>query len=69
VTSCALDSEGYQLGQAYIKDEANADGTELAVFCGSARTKMDKGFGELGLGDRAPVPEPALIVSRFLKKG
>ena len=68
VTSCSIDSEGYQLGQAYVKDGANDEGTTIAVFCGSSRVKLDKGFGELGLGDRVPVPEPATVLSRFPKK-
>ena len=68
VTSCSIDSEGYQLGQAYVKDGANDEGTAIAVFCGSSRTKLDKGFGELTLGDRVPVPEPATVLSRFPKK-
>ncbi|MFN8530091.1 MAG: serine hydroxymethyltransferase [Anaerolineae bacterium] len=69
VTSCSIDREGYQLGQAFVKDDFNDEGTQLAVFCGSSRTNMSKGFGELGLGDRAPVPEPTVILSRFPKKG
>ncbi len=68
VTSCSIDSEGYQLGQAYVKDDSNAEGTQLAVFCGSSRTTMSKSFGELGFGDRVPVPEPAVILSRYPKK-
>jgi glycine hydroxymethyltransferase len=69
VTSCSIDSEGYQLGQAYVKDGANDEGTALAVFCGSSRAKLDKSFGDLTLGDRVPVPEPAMVLSRFPKKG
>ncbi len=69
VTSCSIDREGYQLGQAYLKDDYLSEGTALAVFCGSARTNMNKGFGELKLGDKAPVPEPAVVLSRFPKKG
>lgn len=68
VTSCSIDREGYQLGQAYLKDDYLSEGTALAVFCGSARTNMNKGFGELKLGDKAPVPEPAVVLSRFPKK-
>jgi glycine hydroxymethyltransferase len=68
VTSCSIDSEGYQLGQAYVKDGANDEGTAIAVFCGSSRTKLDKSFGELTLGDRVPMPEPATVLSRFPKK-
>ena len=69
VTSCSIDREGYQLGQAFLKDDYLSEGTPLAVFCGSARTSMNKGFGELKLGDKAPVPEPAMVLSRFPKKG
>ena len=68
VTSCSIDSEGYQLGQAYVKHGANEEGTAIAVFCGSSRTKLDKSFSELTLGDRVPVPEPATVLSRFMKK-
>jgi glycine hydroxymethyltransferase len=68
VTSCSIDNDGYQLGQAYIKDGANDEGTQIAVFCGSSRTKLDKGFGDLTLGDRVPLPEPATVLSRFPKK-
>lgn len=69
VTSCALDSEGYQLGQAYVKNGANEEGTALAVFCGSARARAEKTLGELTFGDRVAVPEPAVVLSRFPKRG
>ena len=31
VTSCSIDSDGYQLGQALIHEDANADGTAILV--------------------------------------
>ncbi len=68
VTSCAIDSEGYQLGQAYLKDEFTEEGTPIAVFAGSARAKGDKALVELALGDKVTVPEPATVLSRFPKK-
>jgi glycine hydroxymethyltransferase len=68
VTSCAIDSEGYQLGQAYLKDEFTEEGTPIAVYAGSARTKAGKALGELTLGDKVTVPEPATVLSRFPKK-
>ncbi|MBE2182690.1 MAG: serine hydroxymethyltransferase [Anaerolineae bacterium] len=68
VTSCSLDSEGYQLGQALLKEDIRAEGTTLAVFCSAARTRQDKPLSTLGLGDRAPVPEPIVVLSRFPKK-
>ncbi|MBZ0290375.1 MAG: hypothetical protein K8I30_22305, partial [Anaerolineae bacterium] len=67
VTSCSIDSEGYQLGQVYLKDEFGAEGSEIAVFAGSARLKNGKAPGELTIGDRVPMPEPAQVLSRFPK--
>jgi hypothetical protein len=54
VTSCSIDVEGYMLGQAYVKDEANREGTAVGVR--SLRAKAD-----------AP-PVPAVILSRFPSK-
>ncbi|MFN8448660.1 MAG: glycine cleavage system aminomethyltransferase GcvT [Anaerolineae bacterium] len=51
VTSCSIDSEGYQLGQAYVKESVIGEGTAVAVR--SARARAD-----------AP-PVPAVILSRF----
>ncbi len=67
VTSCSIDSDGYQLGQAYLSDEAQAADTPVAVFCGAARAKTAALAG-LGIGDRVTVPEPALVLTRFPKK-
>jgi glycine hydroxymethyltransferase len=64
VTSCSLDSEGYQLGQAYIQEDAHAPETRLSVFCGSARIKAN-GFSGLSFGDKVTVPEPAVVLTRF----
>lgn len=51
VTSCSIDSEGYQLGQAYLMKSVGGEGTAVGVR--SARAKAD-----------AP-PVPAVILSRF----
>lgn len=67
VTSCSIDSEGYQLGQAYLSEEAQAADTPLAVFCGSARSKTATLSG-LNIGDRVAVPEPAIVLPRFPKR-
>lgn len=66
VTSCSIDTEGYQLGQAYIKNDFRKAGAELAVFAGSSRARSPEPGG-LKLGDRATVPEPITILSRFPK--
>ncbi|RMF80216.1 MAG: serine hydroxymethyltransferase [Chloroflexi bacterium] len=68
VTSCSVDSEGYQLGQVYIKNDFTKAGTPIAVFAGSARARVGKALNELTAGDRVPMPEPATIQSRFPKR-
>ena len=68
VTSCSIDSEGYSLGQAYLKLDYAAEGTPLYVFAGAEKLDMKKPFGALTLGDRAVVPSPATVLSRFPKR-
>jgi glycine hydroxymethyltransferase len=51
VTSCSIDSEGFMLGQAFVKDSVNSEGTKVGVR--SQRAKAG-----------AP-PTPAVILSRF----
>ncbi|MFN8372852.1 MAG: glycine cleavage system aminomethyltransferase GcvT [Anaerolineae bacterium] len=65
VTSCSIDSEGYQLGQAYLKDDYTADGTQLAVFAGGSHAKGGK--ADVKLGDKLTLPEPVTVLSRFPK--
>lgn len=67
VTSCSIDSEGYQLGQVYLKRDYLEPGTKLGVFAGSAKIKA-KEVGSLKIGDKAILPEPITIISRFPKK-
>ncbi len=68
VTSCSIDTEGYSLGQAYIKLSHAAEGTPLYVFSGAAGTKPGKPLGELTLGDKAVLPNPVTVLSRFPAK-
>jgi glycine hydroxymethyltransferase len=64
VTSCSVDRDGYQLGQAYIKNEFAKRKTELAVFAGSQRAKA-KSMTGLGLGDKVTMPEAVTVLRRF----
>jgi len=66
VTSCAVDREGYLLGQAYVQRRFTAQGSPIAVFQ-SASKKADKAPAELGIGDRVSIPTPATVLSRFLR--
>ncbi|MBN1566153.1 MAG: aminomethyltransferase family protein, partial [Anaerolineae bacterium] len=65
VTSCSIDSEGYQLGQAYIKLTHADEGTPLFVFQGAASTTLKKPLGELAIGDKTLVPNAVTVLSRF----
>jgi glycine hydroxymethyltransferase len=67
VTSCSIDTEGYQLGQVYLKDEFTEEGTPIGVYAGAARAKSGKAVSELSLGDKVTMPEPATVLSRFPK--
>ena len=67
VTSCATDADGHQLGQAYVKLGHGKRGSELAVYAGSSRAKASD-LASLSMGDRAPMPEPITVLTRFPKK-
>ena len=67
VTSCNIDSEGYQLGQALMQKDFRKRGTKLSVFAGSARAKVAS-LGDLSIGKRVTMPEPVTILSRFPKR-
>lgn len=65
VTSCSIDMDGYQTGQALLKTEYIAEGTPLLVFSNAARSKAGKSPAALTMGDRATVPDTATVLSRF----
>ncbi len=67
VTSCSMDGDGYQLGQAYVKLDFAKKDTALAVFAGSARAK-NRDLSTLALGDKTPMPEPLTVLSRFPRR-
>ena len=64
VTSCSIDSDGYQLGQVYLKNSNNEVGAQYFVFSGSERTKM-KPVDNLSIGSKTVMPEAVTILSRF----
>ena len=68
VTSCAIDSEGYLLGQAYLKLTHAEEGTPIGVFQTHGTAKLDAPRQDvLGVGARVQVPSPATVLSRFPK--
>jgi glycine hydroxymethyltransferase len=64
VTSCAVDQEGFLLGQAHVKLKYTGEGTPVAVFQGAS----DEGglvSAALKVGERVRIPTPATVISRF----
>jgi glycine hydroxymethyltransferase len=64
VTSCAVDSQGYLLGQAYLDRAHIQPGTAIGIYQ-SAPQKADKAPGQLEIGDRVAIPTPATVLTRF----
>lgn len=66
VTSCAVDSQGYLTGLAYVELKSAEEGTLIYIFQG-APDKAGKAPAELKPGDRVTLATPAVVVSRFPK--
>jgi glycine hydroxymethyltransferase len=65
VTSCAVDKEGMLCGQAIVDVKYSQEDTMLYIFQGESKGVM-KLPQELELGDKAIIPTPAKVVSRFM---
>lgn len=66
VTSCAIDTEGQQVGQAYVRDAYTAENTHLAVLVSPRREPKPR--TQLALGDRMQLPVEIVVLSRFPKR-
>ncbi len=66
VTSCAIDSEGFLTGQAFVELKAAVEGTPVWIFQGAPKA-LAKAPAELRSGDRVTLPTPGAVVSRFPK--
>jgi glycine hydroxymethyltransferase len=66
VTSCAVDSQGFLTGQAFLELKSAEEGTPLAIYQGAPKAS-GKAPAELRPGDRVTLPTPAVVVSRFPK--
>lgn len=66
VTSCAVDSEGFLTGQAYLELKYAVEGTPIAIYQGAPKT-AGKAPSELKIGERVNLPTPATVMSRFPK--
>ena len=67
VTSCAIDSEGYLLGQAFVNAKYATPGTPLGVFQ-SASEHAEAPRAALKTGDRVRLNDWATVLPRFMKK-
>lgn len=66
VTSCAIDSEGYLTGQAFLNLKVSTEGTQVFIYQGSP-DKASKPPAEMNTGDRVTLPSMAAVISRFPK--
>lgn len=66
VTSCAIDTEGYLTGQAYVDLKSADEGATLLIYQ-SAPQSAGKAPADLVLGDRVSLPGLAIVISRFPK--
>ncbi len=66
VTSCAIDSEGFLTGQAFVEAKSAVEGTPVVVYQGSPDS-IGKAPSEIRTGDKMVIPGSAVIVSRFPK--
>ncbi len=66
VTSCSLDTEGFQLGLALVESRQQREGVTVAIFPLPARQAAeDKPKTELRPGDRVLLPVEATVLPRF----
>ncbi len=66
VTSCALDSEGFQVGLAYVDKKYNRGGARVGIIpLPHAKVSPTKPVEEMALGDKMLLHERATVLSRF----
>jgi glycine hydroxymethyltransferase len=66
VTSCATDSEGYFLGQAFVNRRYAKKGTLVYIYQDVEKRK-GVGLTDLSYGERVALPDTATILRRFPK--
>jgi glycine hydroxymethyltransferase len=64
VTSCATDSEGYFLGQAFVNKRYAKKGTLVYIYQDVEKRK-GVGLTDLSYGERVALPDTATILRRF----
>ncbi len=64
VTSCALNPEGFQIGMALVERKSTREGTRIGIFP-EAKPTFSKRREDIPLGERVPLHEEAVVISRF----
>jgi glycine hydroxymethyltransferase len=67
VTSCAIDTDGFLTGQAFVLDKYAQEDTPILIFQGAASTGEEI-LGQLKIGDRVTLPSRAKVISRIPKR-
>ena len=67
VTSCAIDSRGYLLGQALVPLNMAEPGTSLAIYQLGGGIRSLRVPSEVKMGNRLPAPDSATVLTRFPK--
>lgn len=65
VTSCAIDSEGYLLGQAVVPVSMSEAGTAVAIYQLGGGQRPIRVPDSVAVGAKLPVPDAATVLSRF----
>jgi glycine hydroxymethyltransferase len=68
VTSCAIDQEGYLLGQALVPLSFAEEGTALNIYQLGGGTRALKVPSTVNQGTRLPMPDAATVLSRFPRR-
>lgn len=68
VTSCSIDTNGRQVGLAYVQDPHWQRGTKLGVYRLGSRAWEARPLEQLQPGDRIQLPEAITVIERFLNK-
>lgn len=65
VTSCAIDNEGYLLGQAVVPLNLSALGTPLYIYQLGGGARPIKVPDGIDIGSRLPMPDAVTVLTRF----
>jgi len=67
VTSCAIDKDGFLLGQAAVQENLAAPGTELAIYQLGGGTRSLNVPNSIAPGARMPLADRVTVLTRFPK--